>query len=93
MTIGDWRALRRRARREYVKLRRTDDSHPGFAASTAIERVCKGIGYGVEGFCDEVGDRGVTYLNRGDSYAVTICFTSWNERFHVCAWAQFVEGF
>ena len=37
--------------------------------------------FGVEGFCGPTGERGVSYLNTGDSYADTICFESERQRF------------
>lgn len=49
---------------------------------------------GVEGFCDEVGASGLSYLNAGDTYAQTIiCRTTRNSaRFSVGDWGSIVEA-
>jgi hypothetical protein len=41
--------------------------------------------YGVEGFCDECGSRGVTYLNTGDTYIPTVYAVTgrYNVRYYV----------
>lgn len=50
-------------------------SHPSFAVKQILEEAEKRYGlpsFGVEGWCDAVGKNGVSYLNMGDPYALTI---------------------
>lgn len=82
-------------RREYSK-RRDTASHASHLASAILEEVESRFDlktYGVEGFCDEVGDKGVTYLNTGDSYGQTLlAITSrYSCTFKIGCWADYAD--
>jgi len=93
---------RRLARKYYNQLRdeNGDRGHPSHDAGKALEKAAAKTGwphhFGVEGFCDEVGNRGVTYLNAGDTYDLTICAITtgwpWSDcRFVLSSWGAIVE--
>lgn len=48
---------------------------------------------GDEGFCDETGATGVSYLNTGESYALTLCVETsrYSARFLVASWGDLAE--
>lgn len=48
---------------------------------------------GDEGWCNAVGGRGVSYLNQGDSYALTLCVLTSHRsaRFVVSSWGGIAE--
>lgn len=81
-------------RREYRKRRETEHYHTSHTATDVMEEADKKFGLdmcGVEGWCDECGQDGVSYLNAGDAYATTIVFHTWTERFYVRCYADSVE--
>lgn len=87
---------RRWCAREFAK-RRKPYEHASFVASEVLkeaeERFELGT-FGVEGFTlDEGGREGVSYLNAGDSYALTLCVRTdlSTARFGVRCWASYVE--
>jgi hypothetical protein len=88
----------RRFASDYYRKRKDDPEHqghhPSHLASEAINAASKkfNIGYGAEGFCDECGKDGVTYLNMGDTYDYTVLFTSENERFFTGSWGDYIEA-
>lgn len=89
------RKIREFAKRRYDDIRLTDNSHCSHAAVEAIEEASQRFdtGYGVEGFAtDEGGRHGITYLNMGDAYAVTVIFDSRTERFRLGCWADIAEN-
>ena len=96
-TQTDWTKARREIRRRYNELRNGELGycHSSHAASQAIDEWSKaqGVGFGSEGFCDECGRDGITYLNMGDTYDTTVVFTSWNERFFVSCWGDVYERY
>jgi len=91
-----WEKAIKFAREEYKRLRQHDTRHPSFTASVALsatERCFPELKtHGVEGFCFDAGGRdGLTYLNTGDSYGMTILFRSKTERMWLGDWGSFVE--
>lgn len=81
-------------RREYSK--RRDSGHPSHVASAILEEAESKFDLktcGTEGFCDEVGDKGVTYLNTGDSYGQTLlAITSrYSCTFKIGCWADYAD--
>jgi hypothetical protein len=75
--MSDLTQLRRLARTKHNALVDSDPipRHQSHYAVTALEDAATQLGfshYGVEGFCDECGSRGVTYLNTGDTYIPTV---------------------
>lgn len=90
----NWQAVRRYARQQFNRLA-DDYSHNSHAATKALELAEEkfGLGYGVEGFCNQSNGRdGVTYINVGDPYTTTVCFRSEDERFSVGCWGNRVEA-
>lgn len=79
--------------RQYAKRRRNYE-HPSHVADEilreAAERFDLGT-FGVEGWSDDSGRKGVSYLNAGDSYAMTIvCLTDVGScQFRIGCWADF----
>lgn len=73
--------------------------HPSHAAARALEDTAKhypdlGAGtLGTEGWSDECGRNGITYLNTGDTYDLTLCFDSRSERFLISSWGDLAEAF
>jgi hypothetical protein len=66
-------------------------SHAAARALEDTERQFPDLGtFGVEGFCWST-QSGVSYLNTGDTYGLTILFRSDSERFWVGTWGDFVE--
>ena len=47
--------------------------------------------FGVEGWCDDIGRDGFSYLNMGETYELTILFDSKTERFTVGTWGDTYE--
>lgn len=89
-------SARRKAVAAYRKLRSDPEfanAHESHAAYRALESVEPWLtergfqSFGVEGFSEHGG---VTYLNTGDGYDLTLLWT--NGRFRVAAWADLVEG-
>lgn len=68
--------------------------HSSHLASKAIEETGKhfGIGFGCEGFYWDHGREGISYLNMGDTYDLTIIFDSRSERFYLSSWGDVVES-
>jgi len=92
------RKAMRWCRRQYNRLRESDYTycHCSFAADKAMERAEERFSdlgtFGVEGmvFAGQFSD-GLSYLNTGDSYDLTILFDSRRERFFIGSWGDFVE--
>lgn len=78
--------------------------HPSFGAAAALEAVeaywagldGAPLTHGVEGvLSDGSGAEGLTYLNRGDSYDLTLCFDSGRGRgggWFVGSWGDWLES-
>jgi hypothetical protein len=83
-------------RKEYKRRRETEYCHNSHTASDVMleaQRLFPDLGtFGVEGFCDDVGNHGVSYLNSGDTYAQTIIFRSNSGRFYLGDWGSIVEA-
>ena len=47
--------------------------------------------FGVEGWCDDCGRNGISYLNTGETYDLTICFDSNSERFLIASYGDIAE--
>jgi hypothetical protein len=49
--------------------------------------------FGDEGFCDEIGSEGVSYLNMGDTYTLTLCVetSARSAKFLVSSWGAIAE--
>jgi hypothetical protein len=79
-------------RTHYTDKRIFQRCHSSHTATEVMEQARKLFtdlnDHGVEGFV-ECG--GVTYFNMGDSYALTVCFRSKNQRFQVTSWGDIVE--
>lgn len=93
------KAARKYCREQYNRLKEFDypyNCHVSFYACDAMARTEKrfvDLGtFGTEGFCNDVGTKGITYLNTGDSYEPTILFDSDKERFFVASWGDIVEN-
>ena len=68
-------------------------SHNASRAMEATEKIFTDLGtFGLEGFCDSVGKNGVSYLNTGDSYGLTIVFLSDSEKFEISSWGEIAEN-
>lgn len=81
-------------RREYSKRRETEHCHCSHTAVEVMQEAEKKFDlgtFGVEGWGDECGRDGVSYLNSGDPYDTTIVFHTWTERFYVRCYADSVE--
>lgn len=81
-------------RREYNRRREDEHCHPSHTASDVLKEADKRFGLGmcgVEGWCDEIGREGISYLNPGDTYDLTICFHSGQERFFISSWGDAYE--
>lgn len=92
-----WESIRRWVRQKYNALRETQQfsgAHPSHAASEALRLASAHfeIGHGSEGFCDDVGRHGYSYINTGDPYETTVLFDSESERFSVGNWGDIVEN-
>jgi len=74
-------------RLRYEDLREAERCHPSFTADDVLQqaqRMFPDLGTcGVEGWCDDDGRNGVSYLNAGDTYEQTVFFFSRTERFRV----------
>ena len=78
------------------KKRRPDRryEHPSHLGAEILREAEKRFGlgtFGTEGFCDDCGEHGVSYLNMGDTYAETLCFLSEPRRFTVSSWGDIAE--
>ena len=100
MAVGESRhdylkRVQRWCRNEYNKRRETEYchcSHTAAAVMHAAEKRFTDIGtFGVEGWCDDCGSNGWQYLNTGDTYELTIVFSSKSERFILSSWGDIVE--
>lgn len=70
--------------------------HPSHLAARILEEAAEKFDidhYGVEGFSDEFGNHGVSYLNMGDPYITTLLVRTSpsTARFSVGAWGDIVE--
>ena len=74
-------------RKRYSELRETERCHPSFTGDDVLqesERVFRDLGTcGVEGWCSDDGRDGVSFLNAGDTYELTIFFFASKELFRV----------
>lgn len=82
-------------KREFAK-RRVPGQHPSFVASEILKEADERFnlgGYGVEGWCNDVGSKGVDYINFGDVYSLTlVAVTGHNASFMVRS-VESVAGF
>lgn len=82
-------------RQQYKEERQHNHCHPSHTADDVMREAEKrftDLGtFGVEGWCDECGRDGWQYLNTGDSYGITILFSSESERFSVGSWGDIAE--
>lgn len=85
---------RRYARQQFNRLSESweyRNTHASHAACKALELTAEkfGFGYGVEGYCDELGRSGVQYIKTGDSYGVTLCVSAdrYSARFFLASFA------
>lgn len=82
-------------REEYRNKRQLESCHPSHTAADVMREAEKrflNLGtFGVEGWCDECGENGWQYLNTGDSYGITILFSSKSGRFRVGCWGDIAE--
>ena len=78
--IQELEKARRYARKMFNELNAGSyRQHPSFNADKALLMANEKYNLnmcGTEGWCDELGRRGVTYLNAGDTYEPTIAFVS-----------------
>ena len=85
----------RYCRNQYTKLKQEDPwchcSHNAVAAMKLTEKRFDLGTFGIEGFCDEMGRDGVTYLNTSDTYKITLCFRNNTERFYISSWGDMLE--
>lgn len=80
--MQDTENLKRAARwvRRQLTKRRDPYSHPSHLAAVILKEAEEKFGlesFGVEGWADSVGSKGVQYLNFGDPYSPTIVVRSW----------------
>lgn len=83
----------KRLRRNWLSCKRQDWTTLG-QISHAAEQVLQWVdhlvgGCGVEAV--ECGDDAILYVNRGDSYAVTMCYCEYGKRFVFASWGDLVE--
>jgi len=83
-------------RKEYRKRRQEEYCHCSHTANDVMrecERLFPDLGtFGTEGFCDNIGNHGVSYLSTGDAYDRTIIFRSNSERWSIGDWGSIVES-
>lgn len=83
-------------RKHYEVMReaeRCHNSHTADEAMRALEKLYPDMGtFGVEGWCDDNGHDGVSYLNTGDIYELTIVFYSRSGRFYLKSWGDAHEA-
>lgn len=97
MTREELNHLRGWCQRRYKKLRPAHYGHPSHLAGDILQEALRqfpavaAAAFGVEGWCDAVGEDGVQYLNLGETYEPTVCFRSDTERFFVSAWGDAFE--
>lgn len=77
-----------------MNARRVPGQHPSHMSAKILKEADAKFAldsFGVEGWADAVGNRGVEYLNMGDTYALTlIAKTSRSDwSFHVGCWGDF----
>lgn len=69
--------------------------HPSHTANRVMldaQIVFEDLGsFGVEGWCDDIGENGFNYLNMGETYEDTILFNSKTERFSIGTWGDTYE--
>jgi hypothetical protein len=92
--------VRRWIKRQYDKRRETERCHCSHTASAVMMEAQKRFSdlgtFGVEGFCFEPDDMrtgGLSYLNTGDTYELTICFNSDSRRFFLSSWGDIAERY
>lgn len=93
-TIEQLKACAKSARLRFKELRSFATHHVSFSAEEALEYAAELWGidhFGVEGFCDDCGRHGITYLNMGDTYSTTILFYSESSTFRIGTWGDIVE--
>ena len=93
------KSAQRYARKKFNELREEGGKWAGHASHAAAEALrwtekhfALGT-YGVEGFCDSVGNRGFSYLNTGETYDLTLgAYTDChNARFVLTSWGDVAE--
>lgn len=83
---------------EYNRRRTIEHCHCSHTASDIMrkaEQLFPDTGtFGCEGFCDGIGEHGVSYLNTGDCYGLTIIFQSSHNsgRWSIGCWGDIVES-
>ncbi len=94
--LTDIRSIRRWTRRKYNELRESGyySGHCSHAASEALNQASAHFqfGAGADGWCDECGREGWSYINTGDSYDTTILFSSESERFVISCVGDVLES-
>jgi hypothetical protein len=99
-TVSQLQRVRRYARRQFNRLAEPTlrqfpaSYHNSHIAIEALELAAKrfSLGYGIEGFCNQSNGRdGVTYINVGDPYVLTVLFESNTERFSVGTYGRIIE--
>jgi hypothetical protein len=95
MAQTNWNEILKEIRTKYNKARQNESCHNSHTASRVMREVAEshGVGYGIEGFCDDVGRHGISYINMGDTYDTTIIFRSESERFSIGDWGSIVERY
>jgi len=82
-------------KREYKKRRQTERCHTSHTACDVLkeaEKLFPDLGtFSVEGWCDDCGRDGISYLNAGDTYELTILFRSSSQRFFIDCWGDTYE--
>lgn len=85
-------------RKEYKRSRQTEHCHESHTADDVMrecERLFPDLGTcGTEGFCSDDGAHGISYLNTGDTYALTIIFQTFprSVRWLLGDWGTIVEN-
>lgn len=82
--------------RQFAK-RYSRNSHASHLASEILREADKRFAlesHGDEGFCDPSGVDGISYLNMGDTYALTLCAETSHRsaRFVVSSWGDLYES-
>ena len=92
-------AARRFARNRFNYHREHEHAncHESFAASAALQDTADKFpellgGLDVEGWCDDGGREGVSYINSGDSYDLTLFYRGYQDRFVWSTYADEIEA-
>ena len=94
------KSAQRYARKKFNELREGDHKwawcHASHAVAEALQQAEKKFSldtFGVEGFCDPVGQEGFSYLNKGETYALTLGahHDHHDARFVLTSWGDVAE--